>query len=278
MKIIGNKKALHTPEFHKKKQREKRIRVTLISIVILIIIVVPILILRNQHFLINAIKIKGNVVTKSEELQAIVANDLAGNYLWVIPRSNALLYPKQKIIRDLMQNEPRLKFIEVKLFSPKSLVVSVSERIPLALYCKDIANTSTPTSCYFIDASGFIFSEAPAFSGGVYFVYSSDPLIDTPLRVQYLDSKKFKELDVFINSLGDIGLYPKVFVLKNAEYHLILSNGAVIMWKETQNLDQVHSNLSSFVEGDSFQKDKNNINNILYIDLRFGNKIFYKYR
>ena len=82
MKIIGNKNALHTPEFHKKKQTERRIRGALISVVVLITIIVPIFVLRNSHFLITAVDIKGNVVTKSEELESIITDDLAGNYLW----------------------------------------------------------------------------------------------------------------------------------------------------------------------------------------------------
>lgn len=278
MKIIGNKNALHTPEFHKKKQIEMRIRIFIISLVFIILIVVPIIILRNSHLIISNIELKGNVVTNSEELQTIIADDLAGNYFWVIPRSDALLYPKQKIIKDLMNKEPRLSMVELKLLNLKNLSVIVAERTPKALYCKDVTDTLNPAGCYFIDASGFIFSEAPSFSGGVYFVYSSDPVLDTPLRTQYFDTKKFNQLDVFIKSLGDIGLYPKIFILKNDEYHLILSNGGDIMWKATQDLEQVRSNLSSFIEDASFQQNKNNLNNIQYIDLRFGNKIFYKYR
>ncbi|MFZ2048986.1 MAG: hypothetical protein WAV25_01650 [Minisyncoccia bacterium] len=278
MKIIGNKNALHTPEFHKKKLIERRIRITIISLIVLIVVVAPILLLRNKNFQVVNLEIKGNVVTKSEEIQAIVDEGLSGNYLWVIPRSNSLLYPKNGIIKNLLDREPRLSKVEISAPDVKSIVVSVSERTPTALYCKDITNTSTPVSCYFIDANGFIFSEAPAFSGGVYFVYTSEPLLDAPLKVQFMEAKKFKLLDVFIKSLADAGLYPKVFVFKKDEYHLILSNGADIMWKESQNLDQIRSNLVSFVEDASFRKDKNNLSNILYIDLRFGNKIFYKYK
>jgi len=178
----------------------------------------------------------------------------------------------------LMNTIPRLSNVDINSSNVQSIVVNVQERTPTALYCKDVSNTSTPVDCYFIDANGFIFSEAPAFSGGVYFVYSSEPLLDVPLRAQFMEVKKYKLLDVFIKSIGDAGLYPKVFVSKKSEYHLILSNGGDIMWKEGQNLDQIRSNLVAFVEDSNFQKDKNNLNNILYIDLRFGNKIFYKYK
>ena len=278
MKIIGNKNALHTPEFHKKKLIERRIRIIIISLVILAIIIVPVLVLRNKNFLITNVEVKGNAVSKTEEIKTIIDNNISGNYLWVIPHSNALLYPKNKIIKDLMNTIPRLSNVDINSSNVQSIVVNVQERTPTALYCKDVSNTSTPVDCYFIDANGFIFSEAPAFSGGVYFVYSSEPLLDVPLRAQFMEVKKYKLLDVFIKSIGDAGLYPKVFVSKKSEYHLILSNGGDIMWKEGQNLDQIRSNLVAFVEDSNFQKDKNNLNNILYIDLRFGNKIFYKYK
>ena len=109
-----------------------------------------------------------------------------------------------------MEKEPRLKFAQVSLLNTKSLSLNTAERTPSALYCRDIQDISAPINCYFLDSSGYIFSEAPAFSGGVYFVYSSDPNLEVPLRAQYLESKKFVQIDAFIKSLADIGLYPKV--------------------------------------------------------------------
>ncbi|MDB5266206.1 MAG: seg [Parcubacteria group bacterium] len=276
MNIIGNKNAIRTQEFDKKKKREFHIKATAWTVLILIILALPIYLAREKHFLITNIEVSGNNVTKSEEVQKIIADDLAGNYLWIFPHSNAALYPKSKIKSDLLASIPRFSDVSVSLTDVHSLSVQVDEREPHSLYCSDISNPNAPARCYFLDASGFIFSEAPSFSGGVFNVYSSDPVLDPALRSTYLSPEKFAPLGNFIQALGEFGVYPKVFLSKGDEYHLILASGAHIMLKSDADLDAVRSNLESFLRNPKF--DASTLDRFAYIDLRFGNKIFYKFK
>ena len=274
--LIGNKSAVRTPEFHKKKERERMVKNALIVLGTIVVIVLPIYALRTQKLQIQNIHLAGNTVTKDEDIQRIVAQDLEGNYAWFFPRSGDVVYPAKKIEADLLRAIPRLASVDVSLTDPRTLRVSVSERMPVALYCKDVSVPSAPAGCYFIDDQGFIFSEAPSFSPGVYQVYAEDPSLDAPLGQTYLAPAAFAPLTPFLKSLGEIGLYPKAFVIKNGEYHLVLSNGGEIIFMPNADLELVHSNLSSLVVNPSFQKD-GSLNTLRYIDLRFGNKIFYKF-
>lgn len=276
MKLVGNKKSIHSTEFHEKRERQRKIRLGAIILLVLIIIIGPILLLRIKSFLISTIQISGSEVTASEDLEAIVAHDLSGNYLWVIPRSSAVLYPGNRIKNDILADIPRISNVDVSLSNAHSLSIVVRERTPFALYCKQIADIKNPSDCYFLDTSGYIFSIAPAFSGGVYMVYSSDPILDTPLRQQFVPSGNFRNLTNFIANLSHIPLSPKIFVAKTDEYDLLLPSGTTIMWKPAQDLDAVYSNLSTFLTDPSL--DKSTVGNLLYIDLRFDDKVFYKYK
>jgi len=276
MKLVGNKKAIRSPEFHERKERQRRILLCFIVLATVIIVVGPILILRIKSLLISTIQINGNEVTDSQDLEAIVAHDLSGNYLWVIPRSSALLYPANKIKSDILSAIPRINRVDISLTNAHSLSIVIHERTPFALYCKQIVDIKNPSDCYFLDSSGYIFSIAPAFSGGVYMVYSNDPTFDTPLRQQFMPSTQFKGLTDFVGNLSHIPLSPKIFVAKTDEYDLLLPSGTTVMWKPSQNLDAVYSNLSTFLTDPSL--DKSTISNFLYIDLRFDDKVFYKYK
>jgi hypothetical protein len=150
--------------------------------------------------------------------------------------------------------------------------------LPVALYCKDVTNPNSPTGCYFLDDQGFIFSEAPSFSDGVYTVFSSDPVLDEPLSKTYLAPDVFAPINPFIKTLEESGLYPKVFVTTMDEYHLILSNGGLIEWKSSTDFEQIRSSIASLIIDPSFLKENNALDNLLYIDLRYGNKVFYKFR
>jgi cell division septal protein FtsQ len=275
--LIGKEKGIRTPEFHKKKEREKWIKITLLVFLLLVIVGTPIYLLRDKHFLITTIEIKGNNVTKNEEIEAVVSKHLEGNYFWLIPHSSILLYPRRAIADELSLIIPRFKKVDIELLDIHTLSVSVEERTPEALYCRDISNPALPTDCYFLDASGYIFSDAPAFSGGVYFVYSSSPSLESPLRTQFVDPDTFPLLAAFTNSLA-APLYPKVLVDTGEEYQLVLAEGGIIKWKKTQALDDIRSNLESFVVSPTLKKQNKTIGDVLYIDLRFGNKIFYKFK
>ena len=277
MSIIGNKSAVRTPEFHKKKVREQRIKIALLILGAIVLVAVPIYLLVTPKFVITNIHLVGNNVTKSEDIQRIVVDDMSGNILWFFPRSNVALYPKKKIELDLLRAIPRLASADLSLTDAHSLTVTVAEREPVALYCKDVSHPNAPTGCYFLDDQGFIFSEAPSFSDGVYHVFSSDPVIDAPLSTTYLPPATFAPLNPFIKSLNDAGLYPKVFVSKDGEDDLILSNGGKIMLKSDADFDLAKSNLTSLISDPSFLKGGHGLNDLLYIDLRFGNKIFYKF-
>lgn len=276
--LIGKERGIRTPEFHKKMERRKWIRLSLLLAVLIVLIGTPIYLLRTSKFLISSVEIGGNSVTKDEDIQSIVSADLFGNYYYIFPKSSIFIYPRNAIKNDLLKSIPRLESVDVHLSGPRSLKVNVVEREPFALYCADVSTVDSPTDCYFLDRTGYIFSPAPEFSSGVYSVYSSAPGIEAPLASRYMQEGDFAPLDPFIKSLSEAGLYPKAFVLKGDEYSLVLSNHAVIKWNKGDDLSNIKSNLESFVNDPTFKERSGGLDRILYIDLRFGNKVFYKFK
>ncbi len=278
MKIIGSDKGLHTPEFHKKKVWESRLKTTFWLILLAVLVGLPIYLARTSRFLITSVEISGNNVTKSEDIQKIVGEDLSGNYAWIFPRSNTAIFPENKIMNDLETSIPRLGDVTITRVGAKGLKIVVKERAPAAEYCTNVDDPSTPSGCYFIDDTGYIFSLAPAFSGNVYLTYKSDPFYDEPMGKVVLPADEFKKTLNFVRSLDPIGIYPRVFLIKMDEYHLLLSNGAEIMWQKSEDLNNVRNNLTAFFSQASIKSETDFLKRVLYIDMRFGNKIFYKFR
>src|SRR4051812_8925513 len=101
MKIIGGGSGLHTPEFHKKKVWLARLKAALLILIFIVLIGVPIYLLRTERFLISSVEISGNNVTKSEDIQKIVGENLSGDYLWIFPKSNTAIFPENRIISEL---------------------------------------------------------------------------------------------------------------------------------------------------------------------------------
>jgi len=283
MKIVSSGKGIHTPGFHKKKLRKRRVRIVLGALILIIIISVPVFFLRQKRFQISTVQIQGNEVTKSEEIENIARQGLAGKYLWLIPRSSVLLYPKNQIKTDILKQIPRLISANLSLIDSGTLLVTIIERKPFALYCADtnlstLSNDIEQAGCFFLDKSGYIFSEAPDFSDGVYVIYSKEPALESPLSQILLPETNFMQVYTFLKNLESLGIQTKTFLIKDDEYHITLPTYGVISFKTSADLDKVHSNLETFLSDKNIVQDKNVLENILYIDLRFDNKIFYKFR
>jgi hypothetical protein len=271
MKIVSSGKGIHSPEFYKKKLKHIRIKRVLWILLALMVIAAPIYLLRMKRFLISDIRVEGNQVTKHEEIESLLNELMADNYLWIFPKSNILLSPKKQMTQNLLDRIPRLMSVSIGREGSHSLVVSVAERQPDALYC-------VSTDCFFMDESGYIFSEAPDFSGGVYTTYVMEPALDLPLRKRIMSEERFRDLKPFIAALADLDIRPERFVIRDDEYHLELPSGGEVIMKAGADLDLSLSNLESFLTSSNISKEQNFLDRVLYIDMRFGNKIFYKFR
>ncbi|MBX4189410.1 FtsQ-type POTRA domain-containing protein, partial [Candidatus Parcubacteria bacterium] len=254
----------------------RQTKFTLYASLAVLILISPFIILRSQRLLISNIHVVGNDVTKTEDIEEVVSKDLSGSFFHLIPHSSTIFYPRNKMMRDLTGSLPRVRTAAVSLEDFHTMLVEVTERAPAALYCQNTSSATNPKGCFFIDTTGYIFGEAPAFSGGVYSIYTSEPVLDDPLKKVLLLPEVFKGLEEFLKSLANIPLYPEVLTLKDDEYDLALSSGTHVLWKKGQDLETIYSNLDSFILNPTVRKL--GISNLLYIDLRFENKVFYKFR
>lgn len=276
--LIGRSKTIRSSEFHKKKQQQKYVRVGIITAAVLFAIGVPVLISRIERIRITSVVITGNEVTEAIDINKRVSEHLAGAYAFVIPKSNAFLYERAEIESTLMTEIPRIKTVDLSVSNLNTLHVAVEERVPEALYCKDISLFSAPSECFFLDSKGFIFSEAPSFSGDVYFMYSSNPLIEFPLGKQYLPEDVFASLSALIETLRERNIPVTALAATEDEFQLYVSEGGMIMWNAEERISHVLSNIESFLGSEIATSEPDFFSNILYIDLRFGNKVFYKFK
>jgi hypothetical protein len=272
--------AIHSPEFLKRRRDQYKQRIIWTSLVLTILVGTSIYISHLERFLISEVEVVGNSVTADSEIREVVQRVMSGKYFWLYPRSNELMFPRGEIRQELSANVLRLKSVELSSSKSGKLLVSVEERTPHGLYCEDISDISNPRSCYFVDEGGFIFSTAPSFSGEVYFLYSAREPVEGPLGTQYIARDSFRSLSFYIESLRKLNVEPRAVEIntRTGEYNLILQNEGRIVWKITQDLDRIAQNLEAFLLDDEVVAQRNFLNRVLYIDMRYENKVFYKFQ
>jgi hypothetical protein len=277
MKIVSTGKTLSSPEYHKKKKALTKRKFIIWSLLLLALLVGFVLISRIERLQISSVEVSGANVVAREQVESSIKNVLSGNYLWLIPRSNAFIYPRQEVRESLMSEFSRFSQVSASLNGLNALEVSVAEREPFALYCADVSNTASVSSCYFLDASGFIFDEAPFFSGVVYFIYSLEEPLEEPLGTVYMEPEEFKKITSFVESLNSFGLKPLALEANDRELKVIFQRSLYLVWKRDAELKLIYANLEAFLNTNEIKSQRDFLELVRVLDLRIENQVRYRF-
>ena len=285
--MIKRRDVLHSPKLQElKRNRRKNLQNKILLYVgsIIAIVVVLILISRIPKLNISIVNISGNKIIDTEKINEVVLENLNGYYLYFIPKSNFLIYPKKKIIKDITEKYRRLTNINFSLSGAETLDISVSEREGKYIWCGDILSdldlNPTDNTCSFLDNTGYAFDTSPYFSGNVYFKFFGK------LTNNQFYPELWNKLVVLKEALSDMNLRPASLYIKtdgDIEIYLVSNilppDSPKIILKSVFILDKTKENLQAAVNTEPLLSDLKSKNKILeYIDLRFGNKVYYKFR
>lgn len=293
------KSVLNSPRFLglKKKRRKVLLKKILFLVFLFVLILVGLSFLSKwEKININGIQVSGNKVVETKMIEEIAREKVSGNYFWFFPKTNFLLYPRVEIARELADRFKRLKDISIGVKNLRTLDISLTERTALYTYCgwAPAELDSTSQQCYFMDEDGYIFDEAPYFSGQVYLKFYG--LVHRPTAEEIVADKEnilgsyffesiFKKLISLNEILKKIGVKPVIFFAEDTgDIKIFLSStttelGPFIIFKSDADFNQVAENLQSVLATEPMQSDfKSKYSSLLYIDLRFGNKVYYKFK
>ena len=288
--------APHIEELKKRKRKVLRNKIILFVFCFLIILTGLVFLSRWKKININNIQISGNKVIETQAIESIVQNDLSGRYLWLFPKTNFILYPKKHIKNELAEKFKRFSNISIDVKNIKTLEINVVEREGKYTWCGVAlpALNANEDKCYFLDNNGYIFDESPYFSGNVYFKFYGQPTTTTQAGKDKFDPEnpsgfyflkdKFAEITKFKDTLEKFGLNPTAFYLDSDGYGNIflssdINTGSKIIFKIDADYEKIAENLQAAITTEPLQaKLKNNFSSLLYIDLRFGNNVYYKFK
>lgn len=276
-------------ELKKQRQKVSLSKILLFLFALSIVIFFLAYISRMAGLNISSVEITGNKVIDTEILKAIVEKEIQGKYLWFFPRTNVLFYPKNDIKNELSNRFKRLKDINFSIRDREILVVSMTERAGLYTWCGiTLPEINTAEQkCYFLDKDGYIFDEAPYFSGEVYFKFYGETILDDNgiPSGSYFSPHIFSELILFKETLETIGLKPVVsYIENNGDIKILLARknesiGPEIIFKADADFQKLAENLQAALTTEPLQSNfDKKYSSLLYIDLRFGNKVYYKFQ
>lgn len=238
---------------------------------------------------INKIVVNGTSIIDPSDIISQVDKQLDGKYYHLYSRSNSFIYPNKQIYNKLIEDFPRIKKLSIVREKFDTLNINIEERSGSYLYCGSSipeASSEVGENCYFINNDGYIFDKAPYFSGNVYFKFYVKIKDDVEyLGQNILEVSRFHELMRFIDKINSLGLNPISLVINEDGVHYIYLNYDLdgttpkIIFRIDNDLENIFSNLSTAMKKSEFSNEINSkYNALLYIDLRFKNKVLYKFK
>lgn len=224
---------------------------------------------------ISTVVIQGNHVVTNEEINAVVDEVLAGSYWYLFPRRSSLIYPEQELSASILERLKRIKSIELVRTDLHTLSIDVREQQSYALWCRS-GKREGQEECYFLNKDGLVYAPAPNFTGNVFFRFYDDLNSGDVIGKLYLDGS-FDRITVLIDSIRNLGEVPVALrPLTADDFELHMENGSAILFGRKQRSSEVVDNLKAVHGSETFK----NVNgkDIDYIDLRFGNKVYFKLR
>jgi hypothetical protein len=241
---------------------------------------------RIPAFTISSIEAKGNAVTPSEDVAAVVRERLSGSYYHTVAKRNTFVYPKSDIAAGVMAAYPRIYAVETERVGRTGLLVRVAERRPGALWCGEappkqgLEADRNSESCYYIDPSGYIYSKAPLFTGRVFFTYYGPIGPGEPVGQHMLSQDRFAALERLKSAVSEAGLKPVSLALSEEnDVEVWIEDGSRVLCTEASDPAKLASDISSILASDDFKKElAETPAGLDYIDFRFSGRVFYKFK
>ncbi len=287
----------------KKRKNAKRA----IGVLIVFVIVGGFILLLNLNFLrLTTFSLLGQTSQDLSALKQTVREQLDGYYFGLVPQNSIFFFSKNNLAVLLKKKFPGLQSVEIDLPDLNTLAIKVTDREIKVLWCNDLANQK---HCYYLNDEGLVYQLAPNFSESIILEFNSSTTV-TKLNSAVIDPVDLGRVETFLGFLkstltdwpGSTGspqagsgqapfspIYKLAWVnalpLKDFEAVIVLTaqpNDLAQSWKLFFNTDmptdQLITNFHSFIKDSTLAKDWSLGKTFDYLDLRFDNKVFYKFK
>lgn len=247
----------------------RRTRAIIVLIVMMLLGSAGVVLANMPDLQISEVRISGNSAIAKSQLENAVSLVLSDTYFGIIPKKSSLFLPRTSIATAVSSLSHRIKEVSVDRTGLTTLEIRVIEREPVALWCGP-----TTIDCYFIDEAGVIFARAPEYSGSFYRRFAGRDGEGEVLGTTYLPEEKFRDLGFFLDALHTRGLESETVSLDTNDYKITLTGGTYVLIKRADPFSTALETIETILSSDEF--NDRGIDGVEYLDLRFGNKIFFK--
>lgn len=221
-------------------------------------------------FKITDIKVVGldDVDTKDVVL---LTKDTMARAPGLMPASLFFAVPENDIRQAIERRYPLVEDVLFDTSSRHTLTVTLHAHLASFLWCEELPDKH----CSYVTSDGLVLGEAPTFTGGHYVEFYGPLEIDAEEK-RFATPQSFAFVRSLIGALSPDFDVEKVRVTNSRDWQMYMKEGWYIKFAPdtgTENDIKAHLMLALKLSG----VEEKRIGGVLeYIDLRYGNKLYYK--
>lgn len=226
----------------------------------------------SDAFQVSDIKLTGLSETPEVDVRQRIDALFSQKILFFIPANAIWLVDTAALARDLETEFPTIERATVNKSWPKGIDVVIQEYSGWGVLCH-----GDPEECFWIDRAGVAFDHAPGFSGLIVPKIRDLRNREFTLGQRQLSAKLMNIITYFDErASSNTYLQSLIFTIdaENQTIRMTTRAGWDVLLLEDTDPTAAYKNLTIALNEEIQSKARN----LAYIDLRFGNRIFYKFK
>ncbi|KND47259.1 MAG: hypothetical protein AB199_02425 [Parcubacteria bacterium C7867-004] len=254
-----------------KKVRKERKKAMLIFFGILsaILILIGFYVVWLPTLRINEVEASG---LHAEEVRGVALRATYGTHLFIIPRNSIFFIPESDIRKAVLGAFPDIEAISLSASNLNTLTLTSTPRALVFEWCG--TSIEAASICYSANAEGLVFAEVPqgAATTSVLKVYGplDREIGDSPLRARVSVANRLPEVLRMIRAVETLGSDVTALAIREDEADLYLLSGTRVTY--VIGREEQAAGLAASV----FPQLNLNDGSVLYVDLRFDGKVYYR--
>jgi len=285
---------LETPRLQEIRKQKNKIlfnKTLFFCLFLVVLFVILIFVSKINKLEIQKIEVRNTKLLDQESIEKEIG-DLVYKKTIFFSKRNVFLYPEKKIEHILYSN-PRIEKVSIYREDFTTLVIDIKERGNKYIWCGEAFSIEEMSDinqeCFFVSEEGYVMNSAPYFSGDIYLKLfgTLEKKQDTDKKIEYdmFLPDKFQDIIYMYDNLKTLNISPFVFENKNKKEAIFYltpqkntKNLPRIIFNQDSDWHQILLNIESVFNTEKFANSfKTDYNSFQYLDMRYGNKIYYKF-
>ena len=230
---------------------------------------------RLDRLRVDQVELHGLVQLRDAAVASAVREAVGGTTWGFVPRDHFFLVSGEAIEHRLRGEFPQIRKIDVNKRFPDRLIATIEERMLWGVYCVGELPRVAARPCSYLDENGTAYEELAYFEGWLLpVIYGAAAPEIGAAAVSRATIEFFEQAR---QALADVGAYPLGLVLSTStptDGALRLAEGWQLLVVMDRPIPSWFDALETLLAAEIGARRQE----LEYIDLRFGNKVFYKYR